>query len=155
MRLADVGPFLPFPVNHGDPPLEGLVMHAEDAAWTGNWIFSNWSGPFLGDGYVHDGNTDKGTKRLVFTPDLPHAGPYEIRLAYVPCENRATGTPVTVHTAHGLQTVHLNQQQTPPIDSLFVSLGTFQLGIDAGIVIRNDHTNGYVVINAIQLIPRE
>ena len=41
------------------------------------------------DGYLHDLDTGKGEKTLTFHPELPKAGKYEVRLAYVPAANRS------------------------------------------------------------------
>ena len=94
MRLPDRGPYFPW----GEPAkprpdLEGIVLEAEKASVRGFWQPSNWAEPYLGEGYMHDGNTRKGRKSILFQPDIPGPGTYEIRLAYVPAENRASNTP--------------------------------------------------------------
>ncbi len=67
--------------------------------------------------------------------------------------NRASNTPITVHTSSGERTVRIDQRKEPAIDGLFTSLGTFDLDQHtAEIVISNDGTDGYVVVDGIQLI---
>jgi hypothetical protein len=135
--------------------LPGIVIDATEAEATGNWVLSDFSGRFILRGCLHDSNTQKGTKWLRFTPNVPRTGEYELRIAYVAASNRATNTPVTVRTPHGVKTIRINQQAAPPIDRLFYSLGTFHLeqGKSTRIEVATDGTDGYVVVDAIQLLP--
>ena len=93
-----------------------------------------------------------------FTTTLPKAGEYEVRIAYSALKNRATNVPVTIHHA-GVSptTVKVNQRQTPPIDGITQSLGTFSFTPDqpATVVITNQDTDGHVIIDAIQWLPKE
>jgi hypothetical protein len=154
MRLPDTGPWLPWETGHEAPPLDGIVLEADDAEHAGQWIASTWSPPFLGDGYLHDGDTGKGAKSIRFRPALAVAGPYEVRIAYVACNNRATNTPIAIHATDGVHSVRINQRVKPPIDGLFLSLGTFALDARSTMVVSNDATDGYVVVDAIQLLPK-
>lgn len=152
MRHPDAGPFLPFRVERTVSDLDGVVLTGAEAQRTGRWVTSTWAQPYVGDGYLHDGNADKGRKQLLFRPELPRPGRYEVRLSYVPADNRATNTLVEVRTTDGPVTVRINQRETPPIDRLFASLGTFELGDDAAVVVGNADTDGYVVADAIQFL---
>ncbi|MFA5192117.1 MAG: FAD-dependent oxidoreductase [Verrucomicrobiia bacterium] len=133
----------------------GILLDDSEAEATGEWGRSTHSTPFIGDGYLTDGNTGKGTKTLCFRPNLPKAGTYEVRLAYSGLNNRATNAPVTIRTSRGEKTVLVNERRTPEIGGLFHSLGKFEL--DAGgatsIVISNAATDDYVVVDAVQLLP--
>lgn len=175
MRLPDQGPWLPW--DQGQPPerwssgappqvrgiaLEtaakrfgGRLLDAADAELTGQWDSSTYSSPFLGDDYLTDGNEQKGAKTVRFRPRLPTAGSYEVRLAYTALNNRATNVPVTIHTARGPVTVQVNQRQPPEIEGLFHALGKFPLeaGEAAAIVVSNAGTDGYVIVDAVQLVP--
>jgi hypothetical protein len=157
MRLPDVGPWLPFSM--GEPPIDlpGIVLDSSQAEQIGYWSHSTWSDRFIGDGYLHDGNEQKGTKLLRFTPNLPRAGKYEVRIAYAAFGNRATNTPVTVHAADGRHEVSVDQRVEPPIDGLLRSLGTFpfEAGRGARVEISNAETDGYVVVDAVQFLPVE
>ncbi|MCX5675446.1 MAG: FAD-dependent oxidoreductase, partial [Planctomycetota bacterium] len=116
---------------------------------------STYSTPFIADGYLTDGNTGKGAKSICFRPNLAKAGTYEVRLAYTALKNRATNVPVTITTPRGSKTVQVNERQEPEVGGLFHSLGKFEL--DAGdatsIVISNAGTDGYVVVDAVQILP--
>lgn len=162
MRLPDTGPWLPWgddaPDSSGIDPrrLEGLVLDDSAALRVGSWNHSTWSGKFVGTGYLHDDNSDKGHKQLRFRANIDKSGEYEIRLGYVPFTNRASNVAVTVKTTAGSQVIKIDQRKTPPIDGMFTSLGTFQLNPQEGVVVEitNAGTNGYVVVDCLQLLPR-
>jgi len=137
--------------------LPGIVIQHSGAKLTGRWSPSTHTGPFIGNGYITDDNTDKGAKSVTFTPAVPKAGTYEIRFAYSALANRASNTPVTITTPQGSKTVRVNQRNRPPIDGLFVSLGRFKLdaGARISIVVGNADTDGYVIVDAIQILPAE
>ncbi len=131
----------------------GLVFDDSTAALTGEWTTSAHSTPYVGTGYVNDGDRDKGGKLLIFHPLLPATGRHEIRLAYTPLANRASNTPVSIRTASGATTVLVNQRKPPKIDGLLHSLGVFDLDPGTTIEISNRDTDGYVVVDALLLIP--
>lgn len=134
--------------------LPGIILEAREAQRTGLWTASTHTGPFIGDGYLHDGNTAKAQKSIRFQPRMSKPGKYEVRLAYSALGNRATNTPVTVRHAGGSKTVRIDQRRTPPIDSLFISLGVFELDERSAVIVTNADTDGYVVVDAVQLIPK-
>ena len=49
----------------------------------------------------------------------------------------------------------MNQRKTPPIDTAFISLGTFTFGGNNQheVIISNDGADGHVIADAIQLLP--
>ena len=61
--------------------LPGIVVDNTDAELTGDWIESNHVSPYIGENYVHDGNKDKGERLAKYTPDIPAAGRYAIRVS--------------------------------------------------------------------------
>jgi len=135
--------------------LPGIVLDSSQAEAEGQWDHSTFAQPYVGDGYLHDGNEAKGDKSLRFPLRVPAAGRYEIRFAFLAYTNRATNTPIAVITPQGEKIIRINQRQKPPIDGLWLSLGTFELkpGDEAAVVIRNAGTDGYVVVDAVQLLP--
>jgi hypothetical protein len=60
---------------------------------------------------------------------------------------------VTVAHAEGKTTIPVNQRLQPPIDGRFLSLGVFPLDERSTIRIANTDTDGYVVIDGLQLLP--
>jgi hypothetical protein len=132
--------------------LAGIVVDDKKAKLTGEW--GKGSGPGIDEGYLHDMNADKGKKSARFEIKAPREGQYEVRLAYSPNPNRATNVPVTVESAEGSKTVKVNQKVAPTLDKAFVSLGTYRFTIDkpAVVIVSNEGTNGYVIIDAVQLL---
>jgi hypothetical protein len=112
-------------------------------------------GPFVGVGYLHEDDAEKGSRSVRFEAKLPIAGTYEVRLAYSANPNRATNVPVSVEHADGTAEVTVNQRKVPPIDQLFISLGKFRFTADqaAVVVVKNDDTDGHVIVDAVQFVP--
>jgi hypothetical protein len=135
--------------------LPGVVVDDSAAERKGFDHVSSAVGPFVGDGYRHDGGADRGKQSARFVPDLPQTGKYEVRLSYSANPNRATSVPVTIVHADGTTTVKVDQQKAPPIDKLFISLGTFRFekGKKGSVEITNKDVDGYVIIDAVQWLP--
>jgi hypothetical protein len=135
--------------------LPGIVVDDTHAEREGSWLPSTHTRPYVGGGYLHDGNSGKGAKSVRFRPKLPKASRYEVRIAYAAGPNRATNVPVTIHYKGGERTVRVNQRERPPIDGLFISLGTFEFeaGEEGSVVIANDGTDSYVVVDAVSFVP--
>jgi hypothetical protein len=135
--------------------LPGIVVDSIKAKAVGDWQHSQFSKRYIGDGYLHDKNQGKGSKTLTFQPEGLQAGRYEVRLAYAPGESRATKIPVTILHADGETIVEVNQQQQPPIDARFVSLGQFRFeqGNQGWVLISNEETAGHVTADAVQFLP--
>jgi len=149
--------------NHGPPvivpvaALRGVVIDDTQAQRIGTWQFSQHSRRYVGEGYVHDQNAEKGAKTITFHPDVLPAGQYEVRLAYTPGENRATNVPVTVFCADGEFSITVNQQQEPAVDGHFVSLGRYRFEANGQgyVLVSNEGTNGHVIADAVQFLPVE
>lgn len=161
-RLAGDGQVLeysgPLPTSKAaiDPAkLPGTVVDESQAALVGSWSSSTAAGTFVGGQYRHDEKAGDGRSSARFEAKLPTAGRYEVRFAYPPNNNRAANVPVEIHSAEGVKRVTLNERETPPIDGLFVSLGTFEFASDkpAAVVVTNKDTDGYVVVDAVQWLP--
>ena len=137
--------------------LPGIVVDDTQAKKVGDWTSSAFSKPFVGEGYVHDGNKEKGAKTLTFDPDLPTTGKYEVRLAYSGDSGRASKVPVTVFSADGEKTILVDQSEEGPIDEIFVSLGQyrFEVGGQSFVLISNEDTSGHVTADAVVFIPVE
>ena len=135
--------------------LNGVAVDDEQATRIGFETVSTSVGPYIGTGYRHDGNKDKGKQTAKFVPDIPAAGKYDVRIAYTANPNRATNVPVTVNHADGSKTVKVDQRKKPPISELFVSVGTyrFEKGKAGSVLIANDDTDGFVIIDAVQFVP--
>jgi hypothetical protein len=135
--------------------LPGVVLDDPDATLKGFEQTGHVSGNFVGDGYRHDGNADKGAMTARFTPSLPSAGKYRISISYSTNANRATNVPVTIHHAGGETKVLVNQKAAPKGDAPFHAVGTFEFaaGKDGWVEIGNAGTDGHVIVDAVQWLP--
>src|SRR5262245_10201436 len=134
--------------------LKGLVIDDDAAEKRGDWSSSTSVPGFVGALYLHDNNQNKGqrTARYEFAVEQP--GVYDVRVIYTANPNRATNVPIDVEHADGRSRVTLNERTAPDIDKMAHSVGEFKFGREAAIVISNEDTDGYVVIDAVQLVPR-
>lgn len=133
--------------------MDGVVVDDTQAVKTGEWSEGGAATKFIGDGYAHDGNADKGKKSILFTAKLPKAGQYEVFFAYTPNNNRASNVPVTVIHASGRQTTVVNEKKPTPPGATGISLGTFDLGTDASVLVETTGTDGHVVADGVQWVP--
>ncbi len=137
--------------------LPGLIIDDIQASLTG---FANTGaviGPFVGGGYRHDGNTDKGDQRAVFPVQVDASGRYEVRIAYSAHENRASNVPVTIRHADGETGLKLNQRKPGSVDRLLQPIGQFRFesGKMYSVEISNSQTDGHVMLDAVQLVAEE
>lgn len=134
--------------------LPGVVVDDDAAKLTGIWTISTANAGYVGTGYRHDGNARDGKASAVFTAALPKPGRYEVRIAYPPNANRASNAAVTITHAGGTKAVTVNQRTRGA--EPFASLGTFDFaaGTAATVTVTNAGADGYVVIDAVQWLPR-
>lgn len=133
--------------------LEGIVLDDDDALREGFDSVSTSVGKYVGVGYRHDGNSAKGFQTCRFRLTVTKPGRYQAQLAWTPNANRATNVPVTVTHAGGVAKIALNQRNKPA-ESAFGTIGEFEFkaGI-AEVAISNEGTDGYVIVDAVRLIP--
>ena len=137
--------------------LPGIVIDDPAADKAGDWTDSVSNKPYLGKGYIHDGNTSKGVKFVTFNVKLPRTGSYQVNLAYTPGTNRSPAVPVDIHHADGVESIKVNQMKRAPIDGLFIPLGRFRFEKEkpAIVVISNKDTQGHVIVDGLQFIEEE
>jgi len=135
--------------------LEGIVLDETDAVLTGKWQYSTHTPPYVGIGYLHDQKDGKGEKSVRWTPEIPEAGKYEVRVSHCYNVRRATNAAVIIRHSGGVTTLRIDQQETPEHGRLFRSLGVFRFsaGKEGSVTISNEGTEGkYVIADALQLI---
>ncbi len=138
----------------GGEKLSGIIVDDVLGKTTGTWTLSHAQSPYIGAGYTHDGNEEKGAKKIRFEVALPKPGKYEVRLAYTPNPNRATNVPVSIEHAGGAAAVKVDQRKAPDVEKVFVSLGTHEFGAKAVVEVSNAGTDGFVVVDALQLVEK-
>jgi hypothetical protein len=155
LRAAARAPAGKAPRNLAPAELPGVVLDEAQARVVGAWKSSRSTPGYVGDGYLTDENEGKGAKTVSFTPVLPQSGRYEVRLAYTSAANRASNVPVTILHADGEATVTVNQRAAPPGGERLLTLGQFRFEKDGQgyVLISNEGTDGFVVVDALQLLP--
>ncbi|MCX6889544.1 MAG: FAD-dependent oxidoreductase [Verrucomicrobia bacterium] len=140
----------------GKAKLAGIIVDDNEATLQGFETTGSTSAGFVGEGYRHDGNAEKGAMTAHFTPALPSAGFYRVAVSYSINSNRATNVPITIHHAQGETKVLVNQKLKPS-DGLFHVVGTFEFvaGKDSWVEIGNAGTDGHVIVDAVQWLPVE
>ena len=131
-----------------------LTADDADAKKTGAWKDSTYTPSFIGAGYVHDDQSEKGEKWIEYTIQISRAATYDVRLSYTPGNNRAGNVPVSIKHADAEVEVTLNQKKKPPMDGLFASVGQFPFTDQqpAVITIATRGTEGYVIADAVRLV---
>ena len=137
--------------------LPGIVMDDDEAEYQGDWAESSNLPALVGSTYHHDGNKGRGEKSATFTATIPETGDYEIRLLYTWSENRSTRTTVTVTGAGEEKTLRINQRDPAMKDRVPNALGIFRFeaGATAGVTVSNEGADGYVIVDALQILPAE
>jgi hypothetical protein len=138
----------------GPATLRGIVVDDANAELTGSWMKSSSVRPFVGEGYIHDENTEKGSKSVRFTLKVPADGDYEVLLSYSHGSNRDKKVPVEIHAADGVKTVHIDQSVPAALGNGFQPLGQFRFEKDkpVAIVISNRDTQQHVIADAVQVV---
>ncbi len=131
--------------------LAGVVVDDEQASKTGDWKRSSAMPPFVGRGYLHDGNENQGKMRVRFTPKLK-AGRYEVRLWYAPATNRATNATVVVRSRAGEKTIRVDQRRAFKGDGALLGTFDFDAGEAGWVEVRNDGADGHVIADAVQFV---
>lgn len=136
----------------------GIILDDEAAIYKGDWVRSTKQTAVFGPAYRHDNHQKGGPCQATFTPQITEAGEYEVRLCYVPTNNRSTRTRVILLTADGIEEATLNQQQ-PLLDKSGVprALGVYRFdpksAKPAALTVTNAGADGFVVVDAVQFIP--
>lgn len=135
--------------------LPGIVLDDTNAKLVGPWSHSTNFKPCIDRGYLHDDGKGGDTVQATFETTVPASGKYEVRMAYSAHPTRAKAVPVTI--TNGDKVFELSVDQTKPMTSgqAFRPIGTVELSKDAvtKIVVQNRATSGFVILDAIQLLP--
>jgi mono/diheme cytochrome c family protein len=130
----------------------GVVVDDSVAKLNGDWQSSSSVSGYVGERYLHDGNTGKGDKTATFNAELAESGEYALRLFFTPADNRATNTPVVVRHANGETAVTVNQRWVPD-GGRFAALGAYRFDDMATVTISTEGTDGHVIADAVQFVP--
>lgn len=133
---------------------QGILLDDSAAELIGNWKESTYSKNFIGKGYIHDDQQDRGQKKVTFKTQVPADGDYEVRLAFPGSGGRATNVPIKITHTQGTANIVLDQSKQAPILTMLKPLGRFHFSRTQQVVVEisNKDANGYVIVDALQLI---
>lgn len=121
---------------------------AATALPAGDWLASSATAGYYGTDYLHDGNTNKGTKSVRYIPPLPVAGNYQVFLRWAQHANRATTVPVRINYQGGSFVTNVNQQQNGGAWNLLGNF-PFTAGTNGNLLIETGTaTDGFVIADA-------
>lgn len=133
--------------------LAGIVLDDTRAVLTGNWSTSSSNRRFVGSGYRHDSDSNKGTCSAEWSFTAPQAGRWEVSLSWSAHSNRARNLSVMIRTQSISEIVQVDQTQDPNEEKLFEALSIVSLekGQKLSVLLTNTDTDGYVILDAVRL----
>ncbi|MBD3674783.1 MAG: DUF1553 domain-containing protein [Planctomycetaceae bacterium] len=136
---------------------QGILLDDEVAEKVGYWKASTFSKNYIGKGYIHDDKQELGKKKVIFKTKVPKTEKYEIRLAFPGSGGRASNVPVTITQGDFRKTINVDETKQAPILTMLKPLGQFELNADQEVVVEiaNNDTNGYVIVDALQIVSVE
>ncbi|HQX52498.1 MAG TPA: FAD-dependent oxidoreductase, partial [Planctomycetaceae bacterium] len=101
--------------------LSGIVIDDKAAEKTGGWTEGTGLKGYVGYGYLYSGGADS-TIRFPF--EIPDAGKYDVRVCYLPHENRAKHVRVVLTFDGESRETKIDMTKPAPLENGFMSLGT-------------------------------
>jgi hypothetical protein len=153
--LPDLPPQPATPMSIDPKTLPGIVLDDSQAELKGPWSRSSNFKPYIGTGYLHDDRRGDGQSSAIFRFKAPQTGKYDLRMAYSAHETRAAKVPVTIQSGGRATTLTVDQRRALPAGEAFHSVGAVELdsAADTVITVTNTGTDGFVILDAIQLLP--
>ena len=132
----------------------GIVVDDKAAAKSGDWTATTDRKPFVGDGSLHDGGKNRGKGKIRYTPDLPTAGRYRVKLVFSPSAELSSKTKIVLFTPVGATHTEINQR-SPGGEGPAYLLGVFRFpaGKKSWLEITNGGADGVVVADAVIFEP--
>jgi len=153
-RLLAQKQVLDLPDSIHSQKLPGIVLDDADAKLNGHWARSTNFKHFVGSGYVHDERKGDGKSSATFRFKAPKSGRYQVLMAYSAHETRASKIPLTITSGRNGKDIVVDQTVPLPSGKSFRPIGTVDLEskVETVIEITNADTNGFVILDALQLI---
>lgn len=149
LKLAgEYGP----PTGLNPTDLKGVIVDDVKAEATGKWTKGTGLKGYVGWHYLYASNNSDA--EITFKITAPAAGAYDLRLAYLPHENRGTTVPVVVKQGSLEKKSSIDMTKPAPLDNGFISLGAFQLKKDEtiAVTVRAKGAGGNAHADAVQLL---
>ena len=143
------------PVSLDPKSLPGMILDDVQAELSGDWERSTNFKPHVGTGYLHDEQRSDGKSRAVFRFKGPADGEFALRMAYSAHETRTTRLPIAIAGDGVEHRFTADQTQPLPASEAFREVGRIRLrqGMDYTLTVTNQDTNGFVILDAFQLLP--
>jgi hypothetical protein len=151
--LADLPPEPKGAMNIDPKSLPGIVLDDSQAELKGEWSHSSGFKPHIGTGYLHDDKRADGQSIATFRFKAPKPGKYDLRMAYSAHETRATKVPVMIQSGGRRTELTVDQTKPLPAGETFRSIGTAELDGETTITLTNKETDGFVILDALQVLP--
>ena len=137
--------------------LPGIVLDDAEARLQGGWGRSQNFKPYIGSGYIHDDRSGDGDAVATFHFTAPESGTYQLRMAYSAHDTRASNVPVVVTSGKHASKLSVDQRVAIPDNKRFRPIGRVEIvgDVESQIRVVNRDTDGYVIVDAFQLIPAE
>ncbi|MGV3484647.1 MAG: FAD-dependent oxidoreductase [Planctomycetaceae bacterium] len=142
--------------------LPGIVVDDASASCSGEWGRSTNFKPHIGSGYIYSGAVGVKTGGddsavATFRINAPKSGEYRLMMSYSAHATRATNVPVSVTSGSHKEEFFVDQTKPLPSGQYFRSIGhvTLEGGVETIITISNRDTIGFVIVDAIQLLPKD
>ena len=142
--------------------LSGIVLDDSEAELAGKWSRSTNFKPYIEVGYIYCGEQESKSKgdgktTATFRFKAPKSSRYQLLMAYSAHESRAKNVPVTVYSGDSQMSFEVDQTKPLPSDEHFRPVATVDLQADVETVIQitNADTTGFVILDALQLLPDE
>lgn len=127
--------------------MEGIVIDNPFARVSAAWKGAGSDRPRLGPAYFHDLDARDGKATARFDVKVAEPGKYRIKLLYPHHANRASNVPVVIAGGGKTFRAVVNQRQEA------AWIGSFDLPAEFSVTIRNEGTNGMVVVDGLQVAP--
>ncbi|MHC4375043.1 MAG: FAD-dependent oxidoreductase [Planctomycetota bacterium] len=132
--------------------IPGLVFDDAEAEFEGPWAESTSSAEFVAAGYRHDGQTGGG-RRAHFDIEAP-AGHWRLELGQPAHDNRATNVRVLVRGGEVAIETNVDQRAgAPGVTWREVAQLDLKAPTELRVTIDNEGADGYVIVDALRLIP--
>lgn len=149
---------LPLAPEYGPPPglnpenLPGIVQDDRAAKKSGPWNEGTGLKGFVAYGYLYAAPNSGAT--ITFSPQVKKAGLYDIRLGYLPHENRGTRVAVTVSHNGETQSFRIDMTKPALLENDFLSLTKLNLkaGEKVEVTVSAKDAGGNAHADAVQLI---
>jgi hypothetical protein len=134
--------------------LPGIVVDDDAAKLSGKWTVGAGLVPFVAEGYRYANAKEPAEARYELV--VHDAGKYELRLAWVGHENRASKTScILERPGQRPLKLRLNQREDSDDQHAFHSLGQFDLPAGtSAVILSTEGADGFVHADAVQLLKK-